>query len=259
MRALWVLPAALLLCLATPALAAWPESGIIVNDTCYWRYAGYVNVSSDGAHGVIVCAAPWHVASRVDPDGALRWSVDPFTVMGLPRPSLGSWVSYVSEGDGRGGLWFATQDTSHNLIAVHFDASGALQDGIAILGTNPGPVWVRAGVPDGVGGTFVVWSDLATPGEDDLRAAHVDASGVVTGPANGVVVFGGPGVQDFGGAVADGVGGVLVMTPTASGATVQRLDAASMHPLCSAGSRSLRPAMAVRLSRGRRDRARRPA
>jgi hypothetical protein len=240
MRLRCSLAIALLVTIPSAALAAWPESGIVVGDPIYWHFKGSVSLVPDGADGVLVSTSPWHLASRVDPLGGIVWSVDPFSAARLPVPSLGVWISYANSGDDSGGMWFASQDADNtgNVVAVHYDAGGALQPGLATLteGTDVDR-WVRAAIPDGQGGIFVVWSTLvATTNEGEVRAAHVDALGNVTGPANGVRVFDGFEGWSFVGAVADGVGGLLVSRPDLDGAVVQRLDA-SLEPRYGAGAR----------------------
>ena len=230
-----LLGSVLALVLTSPALAEWPVSGIVVGEPLYWRYKGTVSVVADGAHGVIATTNPWHLASRVDPQGGILWSVDPFDAAGLPAPSLYAPFAYASSSDGIGGVWFATRDTSDNVVAVRFDASGALQVDSVILGESSFGNWVLAAVSDERGGVYVVWSNLSDPKTGEIRATHVDAEGHVTGPANGVVVFGGPGPSFFG-AVADGVGGLLVSSADEAGAVLQRLDV-TLAPMFGDGGR----------------------
>jgi hypothetical protein len=219
---------ALLLAWSSPALAAWPASGIVVADLRYSHIRSKVVLVPDGGHGVIVHAGLWQTTSRVDPEGAVLWSVNPFATASLPAST-----SYANATDGAGGLWFATQDANRSLVAVHYDATGSLQGDVVPVSENlPGEQYTDAAVPDGAGGMFVVWSSPSYTGE--IRATRVDAGGNVIGPPGGVVVFGGPGALIFGGAESDGMGGLLVMTPE-GGTTVQRLDA-TLTPRYGAGA-----------------------
>ena len=240
MRPRWSLLAAFLVMIPSAALAAWPVSGIVVADPFYYYFQGRVFVVPDGSGGVIATMSPWNLASRVDPEGGILWSVDPFDAAGLPAPSIKVFISRANTGDGSGGMWLATQDADRtgNVVAVRYDASGALQAGRATLSEGDGvDRWIRAAISDDQGGMFVVWSTLlAATNEGELRATHVDALGNVTGPANGVVVFSGLEGWAFAGAVADGAGGLLVSTTDAGGAVVQRLDA-TLSPGFGAGVR----------------------
>src|SRR5262245_30281030 len=238
---------AFLLMIPSAALAAWPVSGIVVADRFYNHFQGHVALVPDGSGGVIATMSPWNLASRVDPQGGILWSLDPFTATGLPAPSIKVFISRANTGDGSGGMWLATLDSDRtgNVVAVRFDASGTPQPGRATLSEGAGiDRWVRAAIADGQGGMFVVWSTLlSATNEGDIRATHVDALGTVTGPANGVVVFSGLEGWAFIGAVADGVGGLLVSTTDAAGAVVQRLDA-TLSPGFGAGAR-IEPAQLV--------------
>src|SRR5215468_8583881 len=122
--------AAFLIMIPRVALATWPVSGIIVGDPLYYHFSARVSVFPDGAGGVIATTSPWNMASRVDEQGAILWSLPQFSAAGLMSPKLGYWVSYANTGDGAGGTWLATSDTSTSVVAVHYDASGALQGGV---------------------------------------------------------------------------------------------------------------------------------
>ena len=235
MRPRCSLLAAFLLTIPSAVLAAWPVGGIIVGDRFYYHLRAHVSVVQDGAGGAIASTSPWNMATRVDPQGGILWSFEQFSAAGLKSPKLGFWVSYENAGDGAGGTWLATQDTSTSVVAVHYDASGALQGGITTLRERASAnQWVRAAVSDERGGMFVVWSSVPAY-EVEIRATHVDATGHVTGPENGVVVFSDPGGTPFVGAVADGAGGLLVATASAQGAVVQRLDV-TLAPRYGAGA-----------------------
>src|SRR5215831_14909151 len=127
------LMAAFLVAMPNAVFAAWPVSGIVIGDPLPWRYSGRVSVFSDGAHGAIATMDPWHAISRTDSQGGILWSVDPFSSAGLPAPSLYEWISYASASDGAGGAWLATQDTSTNVVAVHYGAGGAREGGNVVL------------------------------------------------------------------------------------------------------------------------------
>jgi hypothetical protein len=238
MRLLPALPAALLLCLATPALATWPANGIVIGDTAISRHIPSEWSVSDGVHGIIVLGSPWHRATRVDPSGVILWTIDPYTAPEIPpTPYYAAPTRREITPDGAGGFWLACRDTGANLITLRHDACGTMVGGITtVCASGSTATRVVAAQPDGAGGVFVVWVDAIIPGEDDIRASHVDAAGTVTGPPNGVIVFGGAGTQAFGDAVADGVGGLLLLSPDALGATAQRLDV-GLAPAYGSGAR----------------------
>jgi hypothetical protein len=228
--------AALLILLAGPALAEWPVDGIVVGERVYQHIGGFIQIVPDGAQGVIALTDPWHRATRVDPQGATLWSVNPYAAFQLADPSFYAPNPRVIAADGIGGYWMACWDTSTNVVALHFDASGVPQGDPSILCENlPGLRYAQTAVPDARGGVFVLWPDERT-GDRDICASHVDALGIVNGPANGLVVFGGPGAQLLSGADRDGRDGLLVVAPDALGATVQRFDA-DLDPMYGSGVR----------------------
>ena len=100
------LSAVLPILFATPALAAWSASGIVIGDSLVTRATPTVSVVSDGAHGAVAYLPNWFRATRVDPQGAFQWNLDPFTAVDLPRPSLYAPNPIVNEADGAGGMWF---------------------------------------------------------------------------------------------------------------------------------------------------------
>jgi hypothetical protein len=67
-------------------------------------------------------------------------------------------------------------------------------------------------VPDGEGGSVVVWFDYRSGTNWDIYAQHLLASGAVDPfwPPNGTLLCNAPGTQDYPELVADGVGGAIV-------------------------------------------------
>jgi hypothetical protein len=65
-------------------------------------------------------------------------------------------------------------------------------------------------VPDGSGGTIVVWSDGRPGGTNDIYAQHVSAAGVPLWTANGTAVCTASGNQSPAKAISDGAGGIIV-------------------------------------------------
>lgn len=233
---------AALLILASPAFAEWPVTGIMLGESLYQRHGGYMYIVPDGARGAIALSNPWHRTTRVDPEGGVLWSVNPYAALSLPDPSLSTPNVRVIEADGFGGCWLASWDTNHNVVALHFDGSGVAQGRAVTLCENlPGLRYAQAAVRDAMGGLFVLWQDERAPGDVDIMVSHVDASGSVTGPVNGLVVFGGAGSQILSGAVSDGQGGLLVVEHLEFGATAQRFDA-DLQPKYGTGARVVAPA-----------------
>ncbi len=240
MRVARALAVAIFALFATPALAAWPTGGLIVGDSIVTRFQPTVSAIPVGVNSVLTFANPWDAATRIDSPGAIAWSVHPYTPSGFPRPT-----AFAS--DGAGGVWMAMSSGNTQIMAGHWDSNGTPIGGLTTVWSTTSiseARYARGAAPDGAGGVFVVWTDMLTYGNDVVRVSHVDAAGLVVGPANGVLVFGGPGARYLREAVADGVGGLLLMSPDALGATVQRLDG-SLAPQWSAAGVHLTPPGAV--------------
>jgi hypothetical protein len=230
------IPVVMLATRATPAIAVWPTGGLLVGDSVVTRFQPTVSALPVGSNGVLAFANPWDAATRIDAPGEIAWRVHPYAPSSFPR-------STAFASDGADGVWMAMSSGTTQILAGHWDANGIQVGGLTTVWSSSSiseARYARGAASDGAGGVFVVWTDILTQGSDAVRVSHVDAAGVVVGPANGVLVFGGTGGRLLREAVADGVGGLLLLSPDALGATVQRLDG-SLVPQWSASGVHLAP------------------
>ena len=227
-----LLLAAIVLMAATRAHAGWPSNGLVVGDSAVTRFQPTVALASDGAHGTLSFANPWHQVTRVDPDGAPLWEVAPY-VTSFPRGT-------ALVPDGAGGVW-VVHSAATDVLAGHWDAAGIPFGGnITVAHDANGTRFLATAFGDGAGGFFALWTDVPTAGEDDLRGAHVDATGTVTTPVAGTLLVGGAGAQVFAGAVADGQGGFVLMYPFGAGENLQRFGPA-LTPVWAASAARIQP------------------
>lgn len=99
--------------------------------------------------------------------------------------------------------------------------------------TKPGSTF--AGVPDGSGGTLVVWEDQRGPSGSGVYTQRLDGAGAAQWTAEGVAVCTVAGVQQYARIVADGAGGAFVVwqddrsgTFANSDVYAQKLDASGV-------------------------------
>ncbi len=226
-----LLAATVIMC-PTRAHAGWPSNGLVVGDSAVTRFQPTVALASDGSHGTFSFANPWHLVTRIDPDGAPLWEVAPYATS-FPRGT-------ALVPDGAGGVW-VVHSASTDVLAGHWDASGIpLGGNVTVAHDANGTRFLATAFADGAGGFFAVWTDVPTAGEDDLRGAHVDATGAVTTPAAGRLLVGGAGAQVFAGAVPDGQGGFVLMYPFGAGENLQRFGPA-LTPTWAASAARIQP------------------
>lgn len=212
--------------------AGWPSNGLVVGDSAVTRFQPTVALASDGAHGTFSFANPWHQVTRVDPDGSPLWEVAPY----VTRFPCGT----ALVPDGAGGVWVVHSVTT-DVLAGHWDASGIPLGGNVTVAHNAnGTRFLATAFGDGAGGFFAVWTDVPIASTDDLRGAHVDATGTVTTPAAGTLLVGGAGAQVFAGAVPDGHGGFVLMYPFGAGENLQRFGPA-LTPVWAASAARIQP------------------
>ena len=154
-------------------------------------------------------------AQRIDSKGKLCWQTDGIVVNNQPngqfRPEIIS--------DGEGGaiiVWAANQGGLYyyNLYAQRIDSLGNL------LWTASGvPIAVGSAtdsfheiIPDGNGGAIVVWQRLPSfPGQTDIYAQKVNASGTVQWTTNGVAICLAAQSQSNPKLISDGNGGAIIV------------------------------------------------
>ena len=154
-------------------------------------------------------------AQRIDSKGKLCWQIDGIVVNNQPygqfRPQIIS--------DGEGGaiiVWAANQGGLYyyNLYAQRIDSLGNL------LWTASGvPIAVGSAtdsfheiIPDGNGGAIVVWQRLPSfPGQTDIYAQKVNASGTVQWTTNGVAICLAAQSQSNPKLISDGNGGAIIV------------------------------------------------
>jgi hypothetical protein len=190
---------ALLLLLATPVLAAWPDDPTVNVPVSLADGPKYdVYAVSDGAGGAIMA---WEderggdadiYVQRVGADGDVLWQADGVPVctaqgdQALDHSSTGTTGITPLVADGAGGVWVVWHDERafgfrlRDVYAQRLDA-----DGQPLLAANGVPVASGAGMEDGAtacsdgaGGVIVVWQDKnADPVFYDLWGQRLDAAG----------------------------------------------------------------------------------
>lgn len=195
---------------------AWDTTGVVVAHTGP-GYAYAFRTVPDGSGGAILAwfdgrsapangSAIW--AQRLNALGTALWSAD-----GVPvavSPTLPDAPEMIGVGAGGALLAWHDYSTSGEVIRVQrFDGAGVPQfpaNGQLLLSDEGSQ---RAGlvVPDGTGGTWVVWEQTVN-GQPDLRARRLGSNGQPAGPT--VTICDAPGRQYLVQAGSDGAGGVLV-------------------------------------------------
>lgn len=147
-------------------------------------------------------------AQRLDAGGVPQWTADGVAVCiaaGDQRP-----MSIAP--DGAGGAvasWVDYRTLDPEPYLQRLDASGVPQldaNGKAVL-LDPGIQRFPVAVPDGAGGSWIVWNQKVSR-QYDIRARRLDGNGA---PLTGsIAVCSAAGRQTLAGAVPDGTGGVLV-------------------------------------------------
>lgn len=175
-----------------------------------------VVIASDGAGGAIALwtdgrnGADYHLyAQRIAGDGTTLW-----TENGVPIPHAIEQLRPKIVADGAGGaiaLWLSrASETSIDLYAQRLDAQGQRQwadQGVPVA-TGPSIVYGYDALPDGAGGTLVVYDDDRN-GLLDGFAQKLDAEGARMWPDDGVPVCTASGHQQHPLVVSDGAGGVI--------------------------------------------------
>ena len=110
-------------------------------------------------------------------------------------------------------------DSEQNIYCQRVLTNGTIAPGFAANGLRvcaaPAYQYMAQALPDGSGGSFLIWQDFrtfGTPVGDDLYANRILANGQIAPgwPADGAAVCSGPGTRDFPAGVADGAGGLFV-------------------------------------------------
>ncbi len=191
-------------------------------------------------------------AQRVNASGAPQWVANGLTVCNASGAQFGATAAL----DGAGGVlvaWLDFRNSSVDVYAQRLNAAGSAQwtaNGAGIY-KDPGVQLGSPAIPDGAGGTFVVWHEKRG-GQFDLRARRINSSGApVTGAVDVCNATGSQFVQDV---IADGAGGVIVLWQDERGASkydfyAQRLNASCVPQWTANG-------VVVTAAAGERDNAR---
>ncbi len=228
MRALAATSLSLLLIpiLASPALAAWPNSAFTNVAQCT-APGDQLNprMVSDGAGGAIMT---WE-DRRSGPDADIyaqhvmaSGAVDPaWPVNGLALcTALNNQLGPTIVSDGAGGAIVAWADSRtgaiYDIYAQHVLASGTVDpawpaDGLPVC-TAPNLQYSPSISTDGAGGAIVSWQDFRNGSNNDIYAQHLLASGTVdpAWPADGRALCLAPNSQFSSVSVPDGAGGAIV-------------------------------------------------
>jgi hypothetical protein len=163
------------------------------------------------------------------------------TAINIANTSLGGYpvLAAGADGDGSGGVvMIGLQQTfaqppgpppPRPLYAQRVSGAGAplWPEEAGAPGVQLNPVGTAlaadvAALSDGAGGGFFAWTDQRQPGDPDVYAQHLDASGAIVAgwPAGGVLVCGAAGSQSGPHLARAGAGGVIVVwSDERSGAT----------------------------------------
>jgi hypothetical protein len=111
-------------------------------------------------------------------------------------------------------VWMDQRDSGeYDLYGNRVDANGYVLGGWGLpLAVAPGYQYQHRLIPDGTGGTIVVWADSrAMGGHYDIYAQRVDGEGNIYWPENGLAVCTAPMTQDAPQVVPDLLGGAIFM------------------------------------------------
>ncbi len=208
--------------LASPALAAWPNSPFTNLPVCTAGGGQFrPMIVSDGAGGAIVTWYDYRggaadiYAQHILASGAVdpAWPAHGRTLCAAANDQF--YVMLVTDGAGGAiATWQDARGGAVDIYAQHVLASGAVDpawpaDGRALC-MAPGYQSNAEIVSDGAGGAIVTWFDFRT-GTADVYAQHVLASGAVdpAWPADGRALCVAAGEQSYPTLVSDGSGGAI--------------------------------------------------
>jgi len=172
-------------------------------------------IVADGAGGAIVTwydsrSGNWDIyAQRVNASGTVQWTAD-----GVPLcTAAGDQQSPEIVSDGMSGAivtWYDNRGGSTDIYAQRVNATGVVQwtaDGVAVCAAT-GSQWDPAIASDGAGGAIVTWH--GSPGNNDIYAQRVNASGAVQWTVDGVALCTAAAEQWAPKIISDGAGGAIV-------------------------------------------------
>jgi hypothetical protein len=223
----WISGCLLLLSLVkfSGSTAQWSNSSTTNNLIALAAMSDYKNgqqVISDGAGGAIIV---WYddrnglfnadiFAQRINASGVVQWTANG---VGVCTVSNDQYLPNVVS-DGAGGAIIAWQDfragvaNNPDIYAQRINATGVAQwttNGVVICNA-PNEQFSPAMVADGSGGAFFAWQDARTPGNQDIFAQRIDASGTAQWAANGVVISAASNAQGSPSIASDGAGGSII-------------------------------------------------
>jgi hypothetical protein len=211
---------ALVLCVlivsVTVLWADWIENGIPVCTESGEQTE--TMIVSDGAGGAIIA---WEdtrdfrrdiYAQRIDPTGTALWTEGGVPVCIYVWNS--DFIRMASDGFGGAILtWIDDRNGDNDVYAQRIDSTGMrlwAADGAAVCTATE--FWARPVVaPDGSGGAFIAWEDdRGDPGQEDIYAQRIDASGSVQWATDGIAICSADQNQGSPEIVSDGVGGAII-------------------------------------------------
>ena len=174
--------------------------------------SGFAMVS-DGSGGAIIAweGLGFVYVQRVDYEGALKWEVD-----GMPlcsTPTYQPRVTLVSDGaEGAIVCWTGKHDKRSGIYGQRFDNAGQPlwgTEGVLVRSGALGP----ATASDGMGGTFVAWTDEQNGGgreSGDIYAQRLNPDGTLAWEGDGLPICTAPNRQLCPAVVSDGSGGAII-------------------------------------------------
>jgi hypothetical protein len=188
------------------------------NGTALCTAAGnqqYPEIVPDGAGGAIVTwydprSGNWDIyVQRLSASGAVQWTADGVALCTATGDQ--QYPKIVSDGmSGAIVTWYDNRSGSTDIYAQRVNATGVVQwtaDGAAVCAAT-GSQWDPAIASDGAGGAIVTWH--GSPGNNDIYAQRVNASGAIQWTVDGVALCTAAAEQWAPKIISDGTGGAIV-------------------------------------------------
>jgi hypothetical protein len=197
-------------------------------------------IVEDGSGGAIIAWSDFRSTTfldiyvqRIDASGAPLWTANGVPVCTAAHHQQ----SQTIVSDGAGGAIVVWEDrrsgTQDDIYAQHVNSSGVPQwtaNGVALC-TDAADQGTLVGVPDGVGGAIVAWTDYRIGSGYEIYAQRINASGVPQWTTDGEVICAG-GTSFMPAISADGSGGAVVgwqdFRSSVYGIYAQRIDASGL-------------------------------
>jgi len=183
------------------------------NGKDYDIYAQRIDISGTiqwTANGVAICSeANGQYDPRLSTDGSSGAFI---TWQDYRKGSDCNFDAFAQQTDHKPELCEIKQLNEWNIYTQHINSSGKIQlaeNGIAICNSNLDQYKPQV-IPDGLGGTIIVWRSSDKENDQNIYAQHLDSKGKVKWPSKGAAITTAPGNQFDPLVVPDGFGGAIV-------------------------------------------------